>query len=419
MIKVVVGLQWGDEGKGKITDYLCSQADGEVADVRFQGGGNAGHTIYKENKKFVLHHVPSGIINPDVKYNICGHNMVIDQDTFCKELQELQESNENTTSLLISSRAHIVTPYHRALEQLRGTSSKIGTTKRGIGPAYTDRAARSGIRFADLKNNPEWAKNQMRENVMLYNILADTLGHPILNAEEIIKKEFKLYETLKQYVVDLHQIIHGPDGFLRTGVTMIAEGAQGTMLDLTHGNYPNVTSSQTIAAAAAEGLGVDPRAIDEVIGVAKAYTTKVGNGPFPTELTDDIGARLQKTGHEFGSTTERPRRCGWLDLVQLQYAAELNGLDKIILTKMDVLNGMPEVKICTAYTRENKRTDRMPDRLEECTPLEYEIFEGWTIEGDEVPNNAHKFLDFISERLGVRITHISTGPKKDQLIKLQ
>jgi adenylosuccinate synthase len=420
---IVIGAQWGDEGKGKITDLLSKSAD---MVVRSQGGVNAGHTVVVKDQTFKLHLIPSGILYPDTEC-IIGSGTVIDPQELLEEIDQLVNLNISTDNLFISQTAHVTMPYHRILDQAaeekRG-KYKIGTTGRGIGPTYSDKAERIGIRMLDLINcdhHPdklEWTinyKNAVLEK--LYDL-------PPLNAKEVVKEYIGYADRLRPFVIDSSLRI---DQAVRSKKNILFEGAQGTLLDLDHGTYPYVTSSNPIAGGACVGAGVGPTIIDRIIGVAKAYTTRVGEGPFPTELGDDIGSYLGDKGAEFGTTTGRRRRCGWFDGVIGRYAARINGLDCLAITKLDVLDELEEIKICVAYDIDGETCREFPThatKFANCKPI-YETVPGWqqstshcqTLE--ELPQKALNYLKFLAELMELPIAIVSVGPGRDQTIIIE
>lgn len=417
---VLIGAQWGDEGKGKVTDFLAQKAD---VVVRYQGGNNAGHTVVVDDKEFKLHLIPSGILYPD-KLCVIGNGTVIDPAVLLDELKGLKEKGVNTDNLRISSKAHVIMPYHRKIdtvdEELKG-SQKIGTTGRGIGPAYMDKAARVGIRVADLVDEEEFPgllKNVLEQKNRL---LSEYYGVSGYNYDEVLKTYQGYAKEIRKYVDDVSILVNKA---VDQGKNVLFEGAQGTLLDLDHGTYPFVTSSHPVAAAACLGTGIGPTKIDKVIGVAKAYTTRVGGGPFPTELHDDVGEYIRRQGREFGTTTGRPRRCGWFDAVVARYSVRINGLNSLAITKLDVLTGLDAVKICTAYKYKGEMLSEFPSSrkvLSECEP-HYEEYPGWKedISGaqkyEDLPDNAKKYLERLSEVSGVPVDIISIGPKRSQTI---
>jgi adenylosuccinate synthase len=417
---VVIGAQWGDEGKGKITDLLSRSAD---LVVRYQGGVNAGHTVVVQDQTFKLHLIPSGILYPKTEC-IIGSGTVIDPEVLIEELDQLKALGVSTANLLISETAHVTMPYHRlidqASEELRG-SHKIGTTGRGIGPTYADKSERTGIRMLDLvdaKALPKilrWTigyKNPILEK--LYNVAP-------LDPEEVIAQYLAFGDRLRPHVVDTSLNIYDA---VKNRKNILFEGAQGTLLDLDHGTYPYVTSSNPVAGGACVGAGVGPTCIDRVIGVAKAYTTRVGEGPFPTEMVDGVGEYLGDRGAEFGTTTGRKRRCGWFDAVIGRYAVRINGLDCLAITKLDVLDELPEIKVCVAYDIDGERCNHFPrgsQQFEKCKPI-YETLPGWQTSTtacrslDDLPQQALDYLRFLAELMDVPIAIVSLGASRDQTI---
>ena len=373
---VVVGAQWGDEGKGKVVDIYTEYAD-EI--VRYQGGNNAGHTLVVGDEKVVLHLIPSGVLHPG-KRCIIGNGVVLDPEVFIMEVNRLKAAGrlEDDSTLLLSESLHIIMPYHKAIDIAREAKSgdkKIGTTGRGIGPCYEDKIGRRGIRLMDLID-PVVFSRKLRENLEEKNAILERLGEEPLGYNEIYRAYQDHAEILKKYVADTSLVL---DKSLKSGRKLLFEGAQGTLLDVDHGTYPFVTSSSTCAGGAATGSGVSPRQIHEVIGISKAYVTRVGSGPFPTELLDETGEELRRTGSEFGATTGRPRRCGWFDAMVIRYSVRINGLTGIALTKLDVLSEFDTIKVCTGYTYEGNALETLPARLEtfeNCVPV-YEELPGW------------------------------------------
>lgn len=417
---VLVGAQWGDEGKGKITDYLAQQAD---MVVRFQGGNNAGHTVKVGNITLQLHMIPSGIMFADTPC-VIGNGVVVDPEVMFQELEELKQYGIAGENLRVSHAAHLIMPYHKLLdyyeEESRG-KHKIGTTKRGVGPAYVDKVARRGIRVGDLYS-PDLFREKLRNAVKLHNfILTEYYQGEALDMDEIEAAYLAYGERMEKYVTDSSLLIHRA---IAAGDNVLFEGAQGTLLDIDHGTYPYVTSSQPVSGGAATGAGIGPTAIDTVLGVAKAYSTRVGEGPFPTELHDAAGDYLRETGREFGVTTGRPRRCGWLDMVILKYAVRVNGLSKIALTKLDVLSSLPTIRICTAYRVDGRLVEHYPNdlaTLAKCEPV-YEDLPGWQqdIGGircfEDLPENARAYIKRIEELCGVEAALIAVGPEREQTI---
>ncbi|MCC6542957.1 MAG: adenylosuccinate synthase [Nitrospirae bacterium] len=421
---VITGAQWGDEGKGKIVDILTEDAD---YIVRYQGGHNAGHTVVIGESKFVLHLIPSGILRPG-KICVIGNGVVIDPQALLAEIDGLfKKGIAVRENLLISGRAHIIMPYHRAIEkesEKQKGSLKIGTTGRGIGPTYADKMARVGIRVADLLDK-EVFREKLKTNIQEMNYFLDRLYGAIGFDLEDIYDEYTGYaERLRDYITDTAVLLNR---VLREGKNILFEGAQGTHLDVDHGTYPYVTSSNATSGGACTGTGVGPTKIDKVVGVVKAYTTRVGSGPFPTELNDATGDFLRDKGREYGATTGRPRRCGWFDAVATRYAADVNGFTGMVLTKMDVLDELDEIRICTGYRYKGKLYTDMPSQLnvlEECEPL-YETIKGWKAstaglsDYEALPLNAKKYIDRIKELIGVDIVIISTGIRRDETIILR
>ncbi len=418
-IDVLLGLQWGDEGKGKIVDYLAPQYD---IVARFQGGPNAGHTLKFDGKKFVLHTIPSGIFREDI-INLIGNGVVIDPITLAKEIAALHATGVRFENrLLVARKAHLILPTHRLLDAASEAAKgqeKIGSTLKGIGPTYMDKTGRNGLRVGDINRRDFKARYQALKEKHL-NLVK--LYPPIvfdLAAEE--EKWFASLEELRKLEqVNGEYFIHQA---LEAGKRILAEGAQGSMLDIDFGTYPFVTSSNTITAGVCTGLGVAPGKIGQVIGITKAYCTRVGSGPFPTELEDEVGEQLRKEGQEFGATTGRPRRCGWIDLPQLRYTIMLNGVTQLVVTKIDVLNIFATIKAANAYRLNGKTTDELPyDLCDYDVDPQYENFQGWeqsleAIEDyDDLPPAARAYLEALEERLGVPITMVSTGPERQQLI---
>ena len=420
---VVIGSQWGDEGKGKITDFLAEKAD---MVVRYQGGNNAGHTVVVNNHEFKLHLIPSGILYPGTTC-VIGNGVVIDPAVLVKEIAYLEERGISTANLRISLRAHLIMPYHIRLDELeedRKGVNKIGTTRRGIGPAYMDKAARTGLRLVDLLDEEEFAaglKRNLEEKNRLFNRVYGVEGFEF---DELFQQYRGYLPVLRRYVADTSVIIHE---FLASRKNVLFEGAQGTLLDQDHGTYPYVTSSHPVAGAACIGAGVGPTEISKTLGVIKAYTTRVGEGPFPTELSGEEAALIRERGHEYGTTTGRPRRCGWLDAVILRYAARINGLNKIAITKLDVLDQAEKIKLCVAYRRGRETITEFPASLQElalCEPV-YEVFDGWITDTTgarsykELPEEARRYLERLNEIIGVKPALIAVGPGREQTIVLE
>ncbi len=409
---LIVGLQWGDEGKGKIVDMMAQEY--EVV-ARFAGGHNAGHTIVTDGKKYALHLIPSGILNPEA-VNIIGNGVVVCPANLMKEMEQFDNLEGR---LWLSDKAHLILPYHqmidRAKERLRGAKA-IGTTGRGIGPAYADKISRSGHRVGELKDI-ETLFEKIVEFLHQNRPILDAMGVDCPK-EDLLKEDLKRYrDGLLPYITDTTQMIWRE---LAEGKRVLLEGAQGTMLDIDHGTYPYVTSSNTVAGGACTGMGLAPKTIGTVTGIAKAYCTRVGNGPFPSEDFGPDGERLRVQGHEFGTTTGRPRRCGWFDAVAIRYACALNGCDRIALMKLDVLDGFETIKVCTGYEFEGELIDYVPYDLERVKPV-YETFPGWErVEGiseyDELPDSAKAYIETIERVSGVRVGIISTSPDRSDTI---
>ncbi len=417
---VVLGAQWGDEGKGKIVDLLTEHAD---MVVRFQGGNNAGHTLIVKGEKTILHLLPSGILHRG-KTCLIGNGVVVDPEVLVSEIQKIKDRGflKNDKQLLISDRAHVIMPYHRTIDQLREAAKgdgKIGTTGRGIGPAYEDKVARRGIRMGDLVN-PDLFKKILEDVLPQHNAyITKVLGGVAFSFEQIYSRYSELAKLLQKHVCDASLLL---DEALSKNKKILFEGAQGTSLDVDHGTYPFVTSSNTVGAAACIGSGVGPGSIHHVWGVTKAYTTRVGSGPFPTELEDEVGDLLRSKGGEFGSTTGRPRRCGWLDLVILRHASRVNGLTSLAITKLDVLTGMKKIRICTAYKLRGKKIDYIPSKVEDLSAVQpvYQEFPGWeedltSIKNfSKLPKNAKRYLQAIEKYLGLPLVLVSVGPSREQ-----
>lgn len=420
---VVVGSQWGDEGKGKITDLLSEEAD---IIVRYQGGCNAGHTVVKGDEQYIFHLVPSGILHEGVKCLI-GNGVVVDPQSLLQEIENLKKKNiEIDGNLLIDFKAHVVLPYHKTLDEIKEMKrgkDKIGTTKRGIGPAYVDKIARTGIRIIDLideKFLPKKLENNLNEKETIFKKL---YGLKISNQEkkDIVKKYREYGQLLKKYVTDVSLYLNQA---INENKKILFEGAQGTLLDVDHGTFPYVTSSNPIAGGACTGTGVGPTKIDRVMGVTKAYTTRVGRGPFPTEMQGELEEYTRQKGGEFGATTGRPRRCGWFDAVLVNYAVRINGMDCMVLTKIDVLSDFDKIKICTSYKYNEKMIKDFPvnlETLQNCIPI-YEEVEGW--KGDisqitkyeNLPQQLKDYINRIEELVKTKVVIVSVGPKRSQTI---
>ena len=421
-VQIILGAQWGDEGKGKIVDLLSERAD---IVARYQGGANAGHTVVIGDKQYVLHLIPSGMFHPHI---ICviGNGTVIDPAALMSEIAKLESAGVSVKGrLLISHNAHLIMPYHKLLDSIREhTSTKIGTTGRGIGPAYIDKFMRSGIRIVDLLDQSVLAA-KLKANIEEKNqILTKVYGETKIDVDAIIAEYEKFDKEIDEYITNTSLYLHQA---LSEGKHVIAEGAQGALLDVDHGTYPYVTSSNPTAGGACTGLGIPPTSITSVVGVVKAYTTRVGNGPFPTELKDTIGENLRSLGHEFGATTGRPRRCGWFDAVAMRYSTIINGIEQIAVTKLDVLDTLEEIKICVGYEVNGKRLKQFPTdlaTLDKVSPV-YESFPGWqtSIAGitsyHDLPSRAKAYLEELSRLIGTRLWLVSVGPRRDQTVVIQ
>lgn len=420
---IVVGTQWGDEGKGKFVDIYSHDAD---VIARFQGGDNAGHTLVVKGEQSIFHLIPSGILH-DHKVCILGNGMVINPEVLLREIDNLQERNlfPRDTKLYISENAHIIMPYHRRLDSARERHkgrTTIGTTEKGIGPAYEDKITRAGIRLCDLLND-EVFKEKLERNVEEKNFYLTELFEEEPVDSELIYREYKGYaKRLEQYAANTSVIIKNA---IEKGNNILFEGAQGCHLDIDHGTYPFVTSSNTVAGNACCGTGLGPTEIDAVVGICKAYTTRVGEGPFVTELTDETGEKIQKTGREFGATTGRKRRCGWLDTVLVRQSVRLSGISGLIVTKLDILTGIDKLKICVGYEMENEIfTDHVPSditQFERCQPI-YEEIDGWTEDigqarnMNDLPENAGKYIEKLEELTGVKVIAVSVGAGREETI---
>lgn len=420
---VIMGSQWGDEGKGKMTDYLAQDAD---MVVRFQGGNNAGHTITFNGNTYKLQLVPSGIFEPS-KVNIIGNGVVVNPQALLKELQILKKAHVDTSNLKISSRAHLILPYHIQLdisqEKQRG-KGKVGTTHNGIGPAYMDKAARIGIRMCDLLEKDTFAA-KLKENLVQKNALFTKIyDEKPFDFDELFAQYYEYGQQLKPYVTDTSVLVNQA---LEKHQKVLFEGAQGVMLDLDHGTYPYVTSSNPIAGGALTGAGVGPQALQRMVGICKAYSTRVGEGPFPTELKDETGDYIRQTAHEYGTVTGRPRRIGWFDAVAMRHAKRVSGMNCLSLNLLDILTGLKTIKICTAYELDGQKIDYYPaslKELERCRPV-YEELPGWEenltqmTKFEQLPENAQHFLKRIEEVTGLPLITVSVGPSREQTIILQ
>ncbi len=417
---VILGTQWGDEGKGKIVDLLTSRAD---VVVRFQGGANAGHTLKVAGEQIIVHLIPSGILYPNI-VNIIANGVVMDPAVILEEKNELRSRGHFPTDsqLLISEKAQVIMPYHKLIdlgrEEILG-SSKIGTTGRGIGPAYEDKASRMGIRAGDLLR-PDWLRKRIASAIEEKNFLIEKrFNKPPLQLDQLVEQYLDYGAQLASHITETTSIIHSR---IASGSNVLFEGAQGTLLDIDHGTYPFVTSSNVVAGNACSGSGVGPSSIENVWGVVKAYTTRVGEGGFPTELNNELGEELRHKGGEYGATTGRPRRCGWLDMVIVNHSVRLNGLTGLALTKMDVLTGVSPIKIATGYEIDGKLTDRVPSNIEDLgrvIPIYREV-KGWSEPLDEcrsfedLPKNARDFVETVEHLSGIPVTLVSVGPGREQ-----
>ena len=422
---IVLGAQWGDEGKGKIVDYLAQKAD---AVVRYSGGSNAGHTVVVNDVNYKLRLLPSGVLFQD-KINVLGNGVVIYPGVVLAEIAGMKEKGIDCKNLVISDRAHVVLPYHQRLDELQEEalgSHKIGTTKGGIGPCYMDKVARVGIRVCDLME-PDTFAEKLKVNMEAKNaIITKIYGGEPFDYETVLKEYLAYAEELRPYVADTGVVL---DEVFAAGKSVLFEGAQATFLDIDHGTYPYVTSSNPTAGNACTGSGVGPRFIDHVVGVVKAYTTRVGEGPFITELldTDGPGTQIRETGREYGTVTGRPRRCGWLDAFMLKYSARLNSLDYLAITRLDILDQMPKIKMCVGYKIGDEVLKQIPASLNVLAKVEpiYEEFDGWMTdisgirEYDKLPENAKKYLARLSEVAGVELGIVSVGPNREQTIVLK
>ena len=416
---VIVGTQWGDEGKGKIIDVLSPKAD---YIVRYQGGNNAGHTVVVNNDKFILHLLPSGIINSKGKC-VIGAGVVVDIDVLLEEIAVLEKRGMKLDNLFIDERAHIIMPYHieidKAKEEAMG-ENKIGTTQRGIGPCYIDKIARNGIRIGDLLE-PERFRDKLTWNVLEKNDMLVRYGKPTFDLEELYNKFMELADKIKFRIIDGVVEINEA---IEEKKLVLFEGAQALMLDIDYGTYPYVTSSSPTAGGVTTGVGVSPRKIERILGVMKAYVTRVGEGPFPTEQDNEIGEKLRAIGHEYGATTGRPRRCGWLDLVIGRYAVLINGLTDIVLTKIDVLTGFEKIKVAVGYEIDGKVHTSYPGNLRKSKPLKivYEELDGWMEDitqiknYEELPENCKKYIEYIENKLNCNVSMVSVGPERSQNI---
>jgi len=419
---VIVGAQWGDEGKGKIVDLLTRYAD---IVVRFQGGNNAGHTIVLKGEKFVFHLIPSGILYEN-KQCVIGNGVVVDPAVLIEEVNELKKRGylKDDSQLMVSEEAHLILPYHRRIDIARDRVFKIGTTGRGIGPAYEDKVARYGIRVVDLMDEEVFRK-KLKANLLQKNAyLSEVLKEEPFELSEIFDEFLRFKKQLEKYVRNTSIILYDE---IQKGKHILFEGAQGALLDVDHGTYPYVTASNTVAGNACAGSGIGPTMIDSVIGVAKAYTTRVGEGPFPTELKDQVGERIREKGGEYGATTGRPRRCGWFDAVVVNHAIRINGIQEVAITKLDVLSDFDKVKICVGYRVNGKILHHVSSNLKilESSEPVYEELDGWKKEGkgtkkiSELPVQAQRYLKRIEELTNVKIAMVSVGSERNETIELK
>ncbi len=420
-VKVIIGAQWGDEGKGKLVDILSENVD---VVARYQGGANAGHTVFFDEKKYILHLIPGGILRPDVQC-VIGNGVVFDPAAFFEEVDFLAENGINIDNrLMISDRAHVIFPYHKILDQLREEAlkiKKIGTTGRGIGPAYVDKFNRSGIRLIDLFDRSS-LKDKLHDNLSVINKeLKENFNKPAIKLSAVLREISDYAKKLEPFVSDTSAYLY--DSW-KKGASIILEGAQGCLLDIDFGSYPYVTSSNPTSGGAITGSGLPPQALEQIIGVIKAYTTRVGSGPFPTEGDSEVSERLRKAGGEFGATTGRPRRCGWFDAVAAKYAGRINGFTSYALTKLDVLDNFEEIKVCTHYTKNGNIIDNFPassDILEGCKPV-YEIIEGWQLPTDHcrqyenLPEKARRYIEYLEKIISVPVKYVSVGVDRKQII---
>jgi adenylosuccinate synthase len=419
---VVVGTQWGDEGKGKIVDLLTGRFD---VVVRFGGGNNAGHTLVVDGEQVILHLIPSGILHPG-KCVVLGDGMVIDPEALVDEIEQLariggRACTLDADSLKISTRAHLILPYHRVLDGLReGTSGALGTTRRGVGPAYEDKAARRGVRMGDLVR-PGRLQRRLPPALEEANARITRLGGDPIDLDPLQERLLELGRRLQPHLTQTYSLIN--DAVSR-GQRLLFEGAQGVLLDIDHGTYPFVTSSSTVAGGVSPGCGIGPRNLSEVVGVAKAYVTRVGEGPFPTEVSGEVGDRLREEGGEYGATTGRPRRCGWLDLVALRYATEVSGVTSLAVTKLDVLSGITPLWVCRTYRDRRGPLEHFPDDVSELEEIEPVLEEIRSFDGDlsairsfeELPAGAREYISMIEQETGVPVSFISVGPERNQTV---
>jgi adenylosuccinate synthase len=419
---VLVGAQWGDEGKGKVIDVLTEQAD---VVVRYQGGSNAGHTVEVGDQKYVLHLIPSGILHAG-KISVIGNGVVVDPAALLEEIEHLRSRGVTIDgNLYVSETAHLVFPYHKLLDEIREEQKgkrKIGTTKRGIGPAYADKVARTGLRVVDLLA-PERFSEKLRRKIRENNEIFKVFGVKPLSFGKINDEYLECGRKLRPFITDTVTLLNRA---VRDGRNILFEGAQGTLLDIDFGTYPFVTSSNATSGGACIGTGVPPHRVDRVVGVMKAYTTRVGEGPFPTELLDDQGLLLRETGREFGATTGRPRRCGWFDAVATRYSVMVNGIDELAVTKLDVLDAVPQIKVCVAYKVDSRIYDTVPNDinlLQQCSPV-YQEFDGWQMstkqaqDFDQLPKRARVYLQNLAQLSGAKLSLVSVGARREETIFL-
>jgi len=418
--RVVIGTQWGDEGKGKYIDILSKDSDYVV---RFSGGNNAGHTIVTGGVKYALHLIPSGIFHKNMKC-VIGNGVVVDPGVLIEEMKDLNSKGISTDNLLISERAHVIMPYHRELDELQEKArgkGNLGTTKRGIGPCYADKTERCGIRMCDFIDGEEFAK-KVKENLKIKNkIIENVYGGKGFDAQKIIDEYNEYAKVLKKHIIDSNQLLFDA---IESNKSILFEGAQATFLDLDFGTYPFVTSSNPVAGGVCTGAGIGPVFIDKVYGVLKAYTSRVGTGPFPTEQDNEIGDTIRELGWEYGTTTGRPRRCGWLDLVMIKYAAMVNGLTALAINHVDTIGKLKKIKLCTSYIKDGVKINSFPASLKElakCEPV-YEEFDGWDEDISDIrdynklPEKAKIYLSRIEELVGVKIKLIGVGKEREQTI---
>ncbi len=419
---VISGAQWGDEGKGKIVDYLAAQAD---TVVRFQGGSNAGHTVSVGGEEYKLRLLPSGILYKGTTC-VIGNGVVVDPQCLLEELDNMQARGVDTSGIRVSNRAHVVMPWHKLFDELGETlrgANKIGTTKRGIGPCYMDKADRIGIRICDLIDREDFAAKVQRVVKLKNRVLQNVYNHAPLDAEEIIREYEAYAERLRPFICDTITLLNAQ---VDAGKKILFEGAQATMLDIDYGTYPYVTSSHPISGGVGIGAGIAPKKINTVVGVVKAYCTRVGEGPFPTEQLNEIGDRLREAGHEFGTVTGRPRRTGWLDACVVKYAGQLSGTDYMAVTRLDILDSFDEIKMCTAYKIDGQIINEIPASLKVLAQVEpvYETFAGWKTDistvrrYEDLPANARRYLERMAEVTGIALGIVSVGANRDQTIVL-